>query len=162
MPPSTNAPEPVNPPLGLHDIVKLLIVMPVATARLFIAIVYEPVIEPELFETVPDAVTVAPNNDNEPFASNDQLLLFVYEPARFNVVPPSTNAPLPVNPPLGLHDIVKLLTVIPVATVRLLSDIVYEPDTIPEVLTIDPEAATVVPKIDVEPLALNVQVDVSV
>ena len=111
---------------------------------------------------MPDAVTVAPNNDNEPFASNDQLLLFVYEPAKFNVVPPSTNAPLPVNPPLGLHDIVKLLTVIPVATVRLLSDIVYEPDTIPEVLTIDPEAATVVPKIDVEPLALNVQVDVSV
>jgi hypothetical protein len=44
----------------------------------------------------------------------------------------------------------------------LFSDIVYEPDTIPEVLTIDPEAATVVPKIDVEPLALNVQVDVSV
>ena len=142
--------------------VKLLIVIPDATARLFIAIVYEPVIEPELFETVPDAVTVAPNNDNEPFASNDQLLLFVYEPARFNVVPPSTNAPLPVNPALGLHDIVKLLTVIPVATVRLFSDIVYEPDTIPEVLTIDPEAATVVPKIDVEPLALNVQVDVSV
>jgi hypothetical protein len=127
-----------------------------------IDIVYEPVIEPELFETVPDAVTVAPNNDNEPFASNDQLLLFVYEPARFNVVPPSTNAPLPVSPPLGLHDIVKPLIVMPVATVRLFSDIVYEPDTTPEVLTIDPEAATVVPKIDVEPLALNVQVDVFV
>ena len=57
--------------------VKLLIVMPDATARLFIAIVYEPVIEPELFETVPDAVTVEPNNDNEPFAVNVQLLLFV-------------------------------------------------------------------------------------
>jgi hypothetical protein len=62
-------------------------------------------------------------------------------------------------PPLGLHDIVKPLIVMPVATVRLFSDIVYEPETVPEVLTIDPEAATVVPKIDVEPLALNVQVD---
>ena len=77
VPPSTNAPEPVKPALGLHDIVKLLTVIPDATARLFIAIVYEPVIEPELFETVPVAVTVDPNNDNEPFASNDQLLLFV-------------------------------------------------------------------------------------
>jgi len=57
--------------------VKLLIVMPDATARLFIAIVYEPDIEPELFETVPAAVTVEPNNDNEPFAVNDQLLLSV-------------------------------------------------------------------------------------
>ena len=142
--------------------VKPLIVMPVATARLFIAIVYEPDIEPELFVTVPAAVTVEPNNDKEPFAVNDQLLLFVYELDRVNVVPPSTNAPLPVNPPLGLHDITKLLTVMPVATARLFSDIVYEPDTVPEVLTIDPEAATVVPKIDVEPLALNVQVDVSV
>ena len=54
---------------------------------------------------------------------------------------------------------VKPLIVMPVATVRLFSDIVYEPETVPEVLTIDPEAATVVPKIDVEPLALNVQVD---
>ena len=77
-------------------------------------------------------------------------------------MPPSTNAPEPVMPPLGLHDIVKPLIVMPVATVRLFSDIVYEPDTIPEVLTIDPEAVTVVPKIDVEPLALNVQVDVFV
>jgi hypothetical protein len=51
--------------------------MPVATVRLFIAIVYEPVIEPELFETVPVAVTVDPNNESEPLASNDQLLLFV-------------------------------------------------------------------------------------
>jgi hypothetical protein len=50
----------------------------------------------------------------------------------------------------------------PVATVKLLSDIVYEPDTVPDVLTIDPEAATVVPKSDVEPLALKVQVDVFV
>jgi len=57
--------------------VKLLTVIPEATARLFIAIVYEPVIEPELFETVPDAVTVDPNNESEPFAVNDQLLLFV-------------------------------------------------------------------------------------
>ena len=137
-------------------------VIPVATVRLFIAIVYEPEIEPELFETVPDAVTVEPNNDNEPFAVNDQLLLFVYEPARFSVVPPSTNAPEPVKPPLGLHDIVKPLIVMPVATVRLFSDIVYEPETVPEVLTIDPEAATDVPKIDVEPLALNVQADVFV
>ena len=54
------------------------------------------------------------------------------------------------------------MIVMPVATARLFIAIVYEPDTIPEVLTIDPEAATVVPKIDVEPLALNVQVDVSV
>lgn len=83
-------------------------------------------------------------------------------PDRFNVVPPSTNAPEPVKPPLGLHDIVKLLTVMPVATVKLLSDIVYEPETVPDVLTIDPEAATDVPKIDVDPLALNVQVDVLV
>jgi len=83
-------------------------------------------------------------------------------PERFNVVPPSTNAPLPVKPPLGLHDITKLLIVIPVATVKLLSDIVYEPETVPDVLTIEPEAATVVPKSDVEPLALNVQVDVFV
>ncbi len=74
-------------------------------------------------------------------------------------MPPSTSAPEPVRPPLGLHDIVKLLIVIPDATVRLFSDIVYEPETVPEVLTIDPDAATVVPKIDVEPLALNVQVD---
>ena len=57
--------------------VKLLTVMPDATVRLFIAIVYEPDIEPELFVTVPAAVTVEPNNDNEPFAVNDQLLLFV-------------------------------------------------------------------------------------
>ena len=155
-------PLPVKPLAELQDMVIPETERPDAIETVPIDIVYEPVIEPELFETVPDAVTVAPNNDNEPFASNDQLLLFVYEPARFNVVPPSTNAPLPVNPPLGLHDIVKLLTVIPVATVRLFSDIVYEPDTVPEVLTIDPEAATVVPKIDVEPLALNVQVDVSV
>ena len=77
-------------------------------------------------------------------------------------MPPSTNAPEPVMPPLGLHDIVKPLIVIPDATVRLFSDIVYEPETVPEVLTIDPEAATVVPKIEVEPLALNVQVDVFV
>ena len=162
MPPRTNAPLPVNPPLGLHDIVKLLTVIPVATVRLFIDIVYEPDIEPELFETVPVAATVEPNNDNEPFASNDQLLLFVYEPAKFNVVPPSTNAPLPVNPPLGLHDIVKLLTVIPVATVRLFNAIVNEPETVPDALTIVPEAATEVPKIDVEPLALKVHVDVFV
>ena len=83
-------------------------------------------------------------------------------PERLRVVPPRTNAPLPVNPPLGLHDIVKLLTVMPVATVRLFIAIVNEPETVPDVLTIDPEAATVVPKIDVEPLALNVQVDVFV
>jgi hypothetical protein len=42
-----------------------------------IDIVYEPVIEPELFEIVPDAVTVDPNNESEPFAVNDQLVLFV-------------------------------------------------------------------------------------
>ena len=136
--------------------------MPDATVRLFIAIVYEPEIEPELFETVPAAVTVAPNNDNEPFAVNDQLLLFVYEPDRFNVVPPSTNAPEPVNPPLGLHDIVNVLIVMPVATVKLFINIVNEPETVPDVLTIDPVAATVAPKMDVEPLALNVQVDVFV
>jgi len=155
-------PLPVKPLAELQDMVMPETERPDAIETVPIDIVYEPVIEPELFETVPDAVTVAPNNDNEPFASNDQLLLFVYEPARFSVVPPSTNAPLPVNPPLGLHDIVKLLIVIPDATVKLFSDIVYEPDTIPEVLTIDPEAATDVPKIDVEPLALNVQVDVFV
>jgi hypothetical protein len=40
---------------------------------LFIAIVYEPDIEPALLVTVPDAVTVEPNNDSEPFAVNDQL-----------------------------------------------------------------------------------------
>ena len=162
MPPSTSAPEPVKPWPCVQVIVKLLIVIPVATARLCIAIVYEPVIEPELFETVPNAVTVAPNNDNEPFASNDQLLLFVYEPDRFSVVPPMTSAPLPVKPPLGLHDIDRLLIVIPVATVKLFSDIVYEPEIVPEVLIIEPEAATVVPKSDVEPLALNVQVNVFV
>lgn len=156
------APLPVKPLPELQDMVIPETERPDAIETVPIDIVYEPVIEPELFETVPDAVTVAPNNDNEPFASNDQLLLFVYEPARFNVVPPSTNAPEPVNPPLGLHDIVKLLIVMPDATARLFIAIVYEPDTIPEVLTIDPEAATVVPKIDVEPLALNVQVDVSV
>ena len=50
----------------------------------------------------------------------------------------------------------------PVATVRLFIAIVNEPETVPDVLTIDPEAATDVPKIDVEPLALNVQVDVFV
>ena len=155
-------PLPVKPLPELQDMVIPETERPDAIETVPIDIVYEPVIEPELFETVPDAVTVAPNNDNEPFASNDQLLLFVYEPARFNVVPPSTNAPLPVNPPLGLHDIVKLLTVMPVATVRLFIAIVNEPETVPDVLTIDPEAATVVPKIDVEPLALNVQVDVFV
>ena len=136
--------------------------MPVATVRLFIAIVYEPEIEPELFVTVPDAVTVDPNNDSEPFAVNDQLVLFVYEPDKFSVVPPSTNAPVPVNPPLGLHDIVNVLIVMPVATARLFINIVNEPDTVPDVLTIDPVAATVAPKIDVDPLALNVQVDVFV
>ena len=83
-------------------------------------------------------------------------------PERFNVVPPSTNAPEPVKPPLGLHDIVKLLTVIPVATVRLFNAIVNEPETVPDALTIVPEAATEVPKIDVEPLALKVHVDVFV
>jgi hypothetical protein len=131
--------------------------MPVATARLFIDIVYEPVIEPELFETVPVAVTVAPNNDNEPFASNDQLLLFVYEPARSNVVPPSTNAPLPVNPAPGLHDIVKLLTVIPVATVRLFIAIAYEPVIEPELFETVPVAVTVDPNNDNEPFASNDQ-----
>ena len=83
-------------------------------------------------------------------------------PERFRVVPPSTKAPEPVKPPLGLHDIVKLLTVIPDATARLFIAIVNEPETVPDVLTIVPEAATEVPKIDVEPLALKVQVDVSV
>ena len=73
MPPSTNAPVPVNPPLGLHDIVKLLIVIPVATVRLFNAIVNEPDTTPELFVTVPDPATVAPNNDTEPFALKVQL-----------------------------------------------------------------------------------------
>ena len=156
------APLPVKPLPELQDMVIPETERPDAIETVPIDIVYEPVIEPELFETVPDAVTVAPNNDNEPFASNDQLLLFVYEPARFNVVPPSTNAPEPVNPPLGLHDIVKLLNVMPVATDRLFIAIVNEPETVPDVLTIVPEAATEVPKIDVEPLALKVQVDVSV
>lgn len=155
-------PLPVKPLAELQDMVMPETERPDAIETVPIDIVYEPVIEPELFETVPDAVTVAPNNDNEPFASNDQLLLFVYEPARFSVVPPSTNAPEPVKPPLGLHDITKLLTVMPVATVKLFSDIVYEPDTIPDVLTIEPEAVTVAPKSDVEPLALNVHVDVFV
>ena len=77
-------------------------------------------------------------------------------------MPPSTNAPEPVKPALGLHDITRLLTVIPAAIVRLLIDIVNEPETVPEVLAMDPDAATEVPKIDVEPLALNVQVDVFV
>jgi hypothetical protein len=44
----------------------------------------------------------------------------------------------------------------------LFINIVYEPETVPEVFTIEPVAATVAPKIDVEPLALNVQVDVFV
>ncbi len=91
-------PLPVKPLAELHDMVIPETERPDAIETVPIDIVYEPVIEPELFETVPDAVTVAPNNDNEPFASNDQLLLFVYEPDRFNVVPPSTNAPLPVKP----------------------------------------------------------------
>jgi hypothetical protein len=50
----------------------------------------------------------------------------------------------------------------PVATVRLFIAILYEPETVPDVLTIEPVAATVAPKIDVDPLALNVQVDVFV
>ena len=91
-------PLPVKPLPELQDMVIPETERPDAIETVPIDIVYEPVIEPELFETVPDAVTVAPNNDNDPFASNDQLLLFVYEPARFNVVPPSTNAPEPVNP----------------------------------------------------------------
>ena len=91
-------PLPVKPLAELQDMVIPETERPEAIETVPIDIVYEPVIEPELFETVPDAVTVAPNNDNEPFASNDQLLLFVYEPDRFNVVPPSTNAPLPVKP----------------------------------------------------------------
>ena len=137
--------------------VKPLIVMPVATARLFIAIVYEPDIEPELFETVPAAVTVEPNKDKEPFAVNDQLVLFVYELDRVNVVPPSTNAPLPVNPPLGLHDITKLLTVMPVATARLFISIVYEPVIEPELFETVPVAVTVDPNNDNEPFASNDQ-----
>ena len=155
-------PLPVKPLAELQDMVIPETERPDAIETVPIDIVYEPVIEPELFETVPVAVADCPNSDNEPFAVNDQLLLFVYEPAKFNVVPPSTNAPLPVNPPLGLHDIVKLLTVIPVATVRLFNAIVNEPETVPDALTIVPEAATEVPKIDVEPLALKVHVDVFV
>jgi len=155
-------PLPVKPLAELHDIVIPETERPDAIETVPIDIVYEPVIEPELFETVPDAVTVDPNNDNDPFASNDQLLMFVYAPARYNVVPPSTIAPEPVKPALGLQDIVRLLTVMPAAIVRLFIDIVNEPETVPEVFTMDPEAATDVPKIDVEPLALNVQVDVFV
>ena len=102
-------------------------------------------------------MTVEPNNANEPFAVNDQLLLFVYEPDRFNVVPPSTNAPLPVKPPLGLHDIVKLLTVMPVATVRLFIAIVYEPVIEPELFETVPVAVTVDPNNESEPLASNDQ-----
>jgi hypothetical protein len=155
-------PLPVKPLAELHDIVIAETERPDAIETVPIDIVYEPEIEPALLVTAPDAVTVDPNSDSEPFAVNDQLLLFVYEPDRFNVVPPSTNAPEPVKPALGLHDIVNVLIVMPVATVKLFIAIVNEPETVPDVLRIDPVAATVAPKIDVDPLALNVQVDVFV
>jgi hypothetical protein len=66
-------PLPVKPLAELQDIVIAETERPDAIDTVPIDIVYEPDIEPELFETVPDAVTVAPNNDNEPFAVNDQL-----------------------------------------------------------------------------------------
>jgi len=127
-----------------------------------IDIVYEPVIEPELFETVPNAVTVAPNNESEPFAVNDQLLLFVYEPDRFSVVPPSTSAPEPVKPWPCVHVMVKLLTVIPVATARLFIAIVYEPVIEPELFETVPDAVTVDPNNESEPFAVNDQLLLSV
>ncbi len=91
-------PLPVRPLAELQDMDIPETERPDAIETVPIDIVYEPDIEPALFVTVPAAVTVEPNNDNEPFASNDQLLLFVYEPDRFSVVPPSTNAPEPVKP----------------------------------------------------------------
>jgi len=117
-------PLPVKPLPELHDMVIPETERPDAIETVPIDIVYEPVIEPELFETVPDAVTVEPNNANEPFAVNDQLLLFVYEPDKFSVVPPMTNAPVPVNPWPCVQVMVKLLIVIPDATARLFIAIV--------------------------------------
>ena len=67
-------PLPVRPLLELHDIDICDTEMPDAIEIVPIDIAYEPDIEPELFVTVPVAVTVAPNNANEPLASNDQLL----------------------------------------------------------------------------------------
>jgi hypothetical protein len=66
-------PLPVKPLAELHDIVIAETESPDAIDTVPIDIVYEPEIEPALFETVPAAVTVEPNNDSEPFAVNDQL-----------------------------------------------------------------------------------------
>ena len=125
-------------------------------------IVYEPVIVPLFFVTVPVALMLAPKSATSPFALKDQLLASVYDPERSTGVPAIVNEPVPVSPALGLHDMASELTDIPETTETVPMVIVNDPETVPLVLVIEPDAATEVPKIVSEPLALKVQDEVFV
>jgi len=131
--------------------------MPDAIEIVPIDIVNEPDTTPELFVTVPDAVTVAPNNDTEPLALNDQLPESEYVPKRFNAVPPNGNDPVEVKPALGLHDITRLLIGIPGTTVKLLIGIVNPPVETPASFENAPDTEKLLPNNDNEPLAVNDQ-----
>jgi len=125
-------------------------------------IVYVPLVVPELFVTDPVALRDPLKSEMFPVALNVQLLLSVYEPERLRVAPPIDNEPVPVRPALGLHDMVSELTDIPVATVTVFMVIVYEPVVEPEDFVTVPVAVTVVPKSVIDPLALKVQLLLSV
>jgi len=63
-----------------------------------------------------------------------------------SVVPPSESDPVPVRPWPGVQVITSELTVMPEATDKLPRDMVKEPEITPAASTIDPDAATLVPK----------------
>jgi len=163
VPPIDNDPDPLITWFcpGVHVIDSELTVMPVTNVKLLALMVYVPLVVPELFVIVPEALKllVPPNSEILPDAVKVQLLLSVYEPERLSVEPPIDNEAEPLITWFcpGVHVIDSELTVMPVAIVKLAALIVYVPLVVPELFAIVPEALSVPPKSEMFPVAAKVQ-----